>query len=169
MLDNLLEAASLGRLLGRRAPGRTAPELSPELSRELMDVLAAAADQLLSARLTFSERRAVFLAAQERLRSSPPAERRAILAHLDRLDRLVPLLGRFGRRFHNLPAEGRRKCLQACERSRWAILADGHGQLRHLVQMAFMQCTEVWPAVPSANGNGGEIPRYPDGRVGSRR
>jgi hypothetical protein len=136
VLGSVLDSPS--RWLLRR--GRPA-DLSPALSR----VLGQATEQLLSRHLTFVERRAVFQAALERLRRSPPLEQRELCDHLDLLDRFVPLLGRLGRRFETLSPESRRKCLQACERSRWSVLSEGHAKLRHLVQMAYMECPEAWP------------------------
>ncbi len=116
-----------------------------ELSPDLTSVLALASEQLLSRHLTFIERRAVLAIALSRLQRAPPQEQRQLCDHLDLLDRFVPLLGRLGRRFGNLSPESRRKCLQACERSRWSVLSEGHARLRHLVQMAHMECPEAWP------------------------
>jgi hypothetical protein len=157
VLESLLESAARRRWMRRRAP--------PDLSAQLAQVLAAAAEQLLSARLTLGERHAIFQAALERFRRSSPAEQRVICAHLDHLDRLVPLVGRFGRRFMSLSPNARRRCLQACERSRWAALAEGHAQLRHLVQMAFMECAAVWPEAAKTSEGPSARPNRPAGRT----
>src|ERR1700722_19231841 len=117
--------------------------MSPALSR----VLAQATEQLLSRHLTFVERRAVVQTAVARLQRSPLLEQRELCDHLDLLDRFIPVLGRLGRRFENLSPESRRKCLQACERSRWSVFSEGHAKLRHLVQMAYMECPEAWPSM----------------------
>src|SRR5581483_2207127 len=114
---------------------------------------------------TSDERRAVFRAALVRFHRTPVSEQHAICAHLGRLDRLVPLVGRFGRRFTNLSPEARRKCLQACERSRWPPLAEGHAQLSHLVQMAFMECTGVWPETARTSDDGAVSSARPAGRA----
>jgi hypothetical protein len=136
VIGSLLDSPS--RWLLRR--GRRA-ELSPALSR----VLGHATGELLSRHLTFMEKRAIFQAALVRLHRSPLLEQRELCDHLELLDRFVPLLARLGRRFENLSPDSRRKCLQACERSRWSVLSEGHARLRHLVQMAYMECPEAWP------------------------
>jgi len=137
VLGSLLDSPS--RWLLRR--GRRV-DLSPDLSR----VLAQATEQLLSRHLTFVERRAIFHTALTRLQRRPLVVQRQLCDYLDLLDRFVPLLGRLGRRFEHLSPESRRKCLQACERSRWSVLSEGHAKLRHLVQMAYMECPEAWPS-----------------------
>jgi hypothetical protein len=116
-----------------------------ELSSDLTRVFAQASELLLSGHLTIVEKRAVLHTALASLQGAAPLEQRAICDHLDLLDRFVPLLGRLGRRFENLSPEARRKCLVACERSRWSVLSEGHARLRHLVQMAYMECPEAWP------------------------
>jgi hypothetical protein len=116
------------------------------LSRDLSRTLTQAAEQLLSSQLTPVEVRAVCRASVARLHRLPTSDRTEICNHLQLLDRLVPLLGRAGRRFDNLSPAMRRRCLQACERSRWPVLSEGQAKLRHLVQMAYMECPEVWPA-----------------------
>lgn len=138
VLDNLLDSPSsaLRWLMQRR--GRQG------LSVGLARVLAAASEPMLSTHLTLLERRAVLQTIHDRLQRASAAERRAICAHLDLLDRLIPLLGRFGSRFEDLSPEARRKCLRACERSRWSVLSEGQAKLRHLVQMGFMECSAVW-------------------------
>ena len=116
------------------------------LSAELSRTLAGAAELILSAQLTPREVRAVCRTAAQRLYQLPEAERSAICGHLELVERLVPLLSRTGRSFSALSVEGRRKCIQGCEKSWWPLLNRGHAQLRHLILMAYMDCHEAWPS-----------------------